>query len=75
MVAGAFGRLGTLGILPKLMRGAHLGHPKVSRFPARAVTLTWSRPMPVQMEGEIQPPRAALRGGAAAAGAAGAGAA
>lgn len=58
VVAGAFGRLGTLGILPKLMRGAHIGHPKVSRFPARAVTLTWSRPMPVQMEGEIQPPRA-----------------
>ncbi len=58
VVAGAFGRLGTLGILPKLMRGAHLGHPKVARFPARAVTLTWSRPMPVQMEGEIQPPRA-----------------
>jgi diacylglycerol kinase (ATP) len=58
MVAGDFGRLGTLGILPKLMRGAHLGHPKVSRFGARAVTLTWSRPMPVQMEGEIQPPRA-----------------
>lgn len=57
IVAGAFGRLGTLGILPKLMRGAHLGDPKVHRFAARAVTLTWSRPMPVQMEGEIQPPR------------------
>lgn len=57
VVAGAFGRLGTLGILPKLMRGAHLGHPKVHRFAARSLTLTWSRPMPVQMEGEIQPPR------------------
>jgi len=57
IVAGAFGRLGTLGILPKLMRGAHLGSPKVHRFAARSLTLTWSRPMPVQMEGEIQPPR------------------
>lgn len=57
IVAGAFGRAGTLAILPRLMRGAHLGHPKVHRFAARSVTLTWSRPMPVQMEGEIQPPR------------------
>ncbi len=58
VVAGAFGRLGTLGILPKLMQGAHLGHRMVSHHSAQTVTLTWSRPMPVQMEGEIQPPRA-----------------
>jgi len=56
LVAGDFGRLGTFGILPKVMRGAHLGHPKVHRFPARALTLSWSTPMPAHAEGELLRP-------------------
>ena len=52
LVAGAFGRLGTLAVLPRVMRGTHLGHPRIHRFAARAVTLSWSVPMPAHAEGE-----------------------
>jgi diacylglycerol kinase (ATP) len=55
LVAGDFGRLGTLGILPRVMRGTHEGHPRVWRFAARALTLTWSRPMAAHAEGESLP--------------------
>lgn len=55
LIAGAFGRLGTLGILPKLMRGAHLGHPKVHAVAARALSVTWSTTMTAQAEGEMLP--------------------
>ena len=58
LVAGEFGRLGTLGILPRVMRGAHEGHPRIWRFAARALTLTWSRPMAAHAEGEPLPAEA-----------------
>jgi diacylglycerol kinase (ATP) len=53
LVAGEFGRLGTMGILPRVMRGTHLGHPRVHRFAARALTLTWSEPMASHAEGNL----------------------
>jgi diacylglycerol kinase (ATP) len=53
LVAGAFGRLGTMGILPRVMRGTHLGHPKVHRFATRGVTLTWSAPTASHAEGQL----------------------
>jgi diacylglycerol kinase (ATP) len=55
LIAAEFGRLGTMGILPRVMRGTHLGHPRVHRFAARALTLTWSTPMASHAEGNLLP--------------------
>ena len=52
VVAGAFGRAGTLAILPRVMRGRHLGHPKVHRFAATAIEVRWSAPVAGHAEGE-----------------------
>lgn len=56
VVAGAFDKLGALGILPKVMRGRHLGHPKVHLFQGKDVRLTWQRPQHAHAEGEQLPP-------------------
>lgn len=53
LVAGAFGRLGTLAILGKVMRGAHEGHPEIVRFAARRLRVRWPQPMPGHGEGEL----------------------
>ena len=53
LIAGAFGRLGTLGILPRLMRGRHLGHPRVHALAARSLRVQWSTDMAAQAEGEL----------------------
>ena len=56
LVAGRFSRLGALGILPRLMRGAHSGHPAVWAFRGRRIHIAWSRPRPYHMEGEVATP-------------------
>ena len=53
LVAGEFGRLGTLGILPKVMKGTHLGHPKVFAFRGKNIKLSWEKARPGHMEGEL----------------------
>lgn len=60
VVAGAFDKLGTLGILPKVMRGRHVGHPKVHLFRGKDVRLTWERPQHAHAEGEQLPPGTAF---------------
>ncbi|MFO7545314.1 MAG: diacylglycerol kinase family lipid kinase [Trueperaceae bacterium] len=52
VVAGAFDKLGALGILPKVMRGRHVGHPKVHLFQGKDVRLSWARPQHAHAEGE-----------------------
>lgn len=61
LVAGRFGRLGTLAILPRVMRGTHLGHPQIHRYPATAVDLRWSTVMAGHAEGEQLEPSATYR--------------
>jgi diacylglycerol kinase (ATP) len=56
VIAGKFGRLGTLNILPKVLTGAHVGHPKVHIFQGKEVRLEWVRPRPGHMEGELLEP-------------------
>lgn len=58
VVAGSFGRAGTLAILPRVMRGRHLGHPKVHRFAAVAARVRWSTPVAGHAEGELLGPAA-----------------
>ncbi len=55
LVAGGLGRLGTLALLPRVMRGAHLGHPAVHLFRGRRVELRWDRDQPGHVEGEPLP--------------------
>lgn len=58
IVAGDFGRLGTLGILPRVIRGTHLSSPKVRWIRASSVRLHWSRPVASHAEGELLPSEA-----------------
>ena len=52
VVAGQFGRLGTLLMLPRLMLGQHLGHPKVSTRTVRSLQLSAQLPVPLAADGE-----------------------
>jgi diacylglycerol kinase (ATP) len=56
VIAGAFGRLGTLNILPKVLKGTHVGHPKIKILRGKEVRLEWARPRPGHMEGELLEP-------------------
>lgn len=56
VVAGNFSRLATLGILPKVMRGTHLGHPKVSLLRGKRVTIDWETSRPMHLDGELLEP-------------------
>jgi diacylglycerol kinase (ATP) len=53
LVATRFGRLGTLRILPTVMRGRHLNHPKILFFQARRASVRWSAPVTVHTDGEV----------------------
>jgi diacylglycerol kinase (ATP) len=56
VIAGKFGRLGTLNILPKVLKGTHMRHSKVKILQGKVVTLEWARPRPGHMEGELLEP-------------------
>jgi YegS/Rv2252/BmrU family lipid kinase len=53
LVAGAVGRLGVLDLVPRVMRGQHLGRPKVHLFHGRRIAIRWQRPKPAHLEGEL----------------------
>ncbi len=53
--AGAFGRLGVLGILPRLMAGRHLGHPRIGHAGGVELRVVFDRPVPLQSDGEVLP--------------------
>lgn len=55
VVAAGLSRAGTLALLPRVMRGAHLGHPAVHLFRGRRVRLRWERAQPGHVEGEALP--------------------
>lgn len=52
VVAGDISLAGTLALLPRVMRGAHLGHPQVEMVSCRSLTLEWSDPRHAHTEGE-----------------------
>lgn len=52
LVAGAFGRLGALAMLPRLLAGAHLGHPRVALHGALEVHIDADLPLPLAADGE-----------------------
>ena len=56
VAAGYFGRLGTLGIIPRTMRGKHLSHPEVFSFRGSKVLLRWETPRFAHVDGEMMEP-------------------
>ena len=52
LVAGDVRRWGTLGLLPRVLVGRHLSHPKVRHVRARRVSMTWEAPRDWHTEGE-----------------------
>lgn len=57
VVAGRFGRLGALAMLPRLLLGRHLGHPRVRRASFASLRVHADAPLPLAADGE--PMRAA----------------
>jgi len=54
--AGSFGRLGVLGILPRLIVGKHLSHPQVGHTPGLTFAIEFDREVPMQADGELMEP-------------------
>ncbi len=50
--AGEFGGLGALWMLPKLLNGTHLGHPKIQLWPAQDLRIESKQPLPIASDGE-----------------------
>jgi diacylglycerol kinase (ATP) len=55
LVGKRFSRLATLGILPRLQRGLHLGHPQIQAQRAQHLHLAWDQPVAVHADGELLP--------------------
>jgi diacylglycerol kinase (ATP) len=55
MVGGHLGRLETLAILPRVIAGTHVTHPKVRIFRARHARLEWEHLMYAHVDGEQLP--------------------
>ncbi|MEW6691058.1 MAG: diacylglycerol kinase family protein, partial [Pseudomonadota bacterium] len=53
LVADALGRLEILGLVPKIMRGAHGGDPRLKLLKARRVRMQSEAPLLVEADGEI----------------------
>lgn len=52
LIAGRFGRLGTLLMLPRLLAGRHLGHPQVRTAPFTQLRVECGDEMPLAADGE-----------------------
>jgi diacylglycerol kinase (ATP) len=53
LIADGVGRLEILGLVPKIMRGAHGGDPRLKLLRARRVTIESDTPLLVEADGEI----------------------
>lgn len=56
VVADRLSRLGALQLLPKVMRGAHVGHPAVELHRGREIQIRWGTPIPGHADGELLQP-------------------
>jgi diacylglycerol kinase family enzyme len=50
-----FGRMGVLGILPRLMLGRHLKDARIGHRGGVEVRVLFDRPVPLQSDGEVLP--------------------
>jgi YegS/Rv2252/BmrU family lipid kinase len=53
LIANGVGRLEILGLVPRIMRGAHAGHPRLKLVRAKRVALESDAPLLVEADGEI----------------------
>ena len=53
LIADGVGRLAILGLVPRIMRGAHVGHPRLRLARARRVLMESDAPLLVEADGEI----------------------
>jgi diacylglycerol kinase family enzyme len=53
LIADGVGRLAILGLVPKIMRGAHAGDPRLKLTRARRVLIESEAPLLVEADGEI----------------------
>jgi diacylglycerol kinase family enzyme len=52
LLAGSFGRVGTLLMLPRLLIGQHLGHPRIASWPYRQLDIDCAQGVPLAADGE-----------------------
>lgn len=52
LLAGRFGRLGALAMLPRLLTGTHRGHARVRMLRYRELSISCPAPVPVAADGE-----------------------
>jgi diacylglycerol kinase (ATP) len=55
LLAGEFGRLGALAMLPRLLLGRHLGHPNVHTLPFQRLNVSSALALPLAADGEALP--------------------
>ena len=53
MIADGLGRIGILSLLPKVMKGTHVGDPRVKFFRAPRIVIASPDPLAVEADGEI----------------------
>jgi diacylglycerol kinase family enzyme len=53
MVADGLGRVGILSLLPKVMKGTHIGDRRVKFFRSPRVVIESPDPLPVECDGEV----------------------
>jgi len=53
VLAQGMGRLGILGLLPQVLKGQHMHHPKVIKFRTAKLTVESDEPLPVHADGEL----------------------
>lgn len=53
VIATKLGRAGILRLLPKVIKGKHLGHPKVLMTRGKHIKLRWEKARPGHVEGEL----------------------
>jgi len=60
LIAGRFGRLGALWMLPRLLAGSHLRHRHVHTRPFLELRVESATPVPLAADGEVLPPERAF---------------
>ncbi|GBF07397.1 diacylglycerol kinase catalytic subunit [Deinococcus aerius] len=53
LASGPVSRAGLLALMGRVLRGRHLGHPRVHHAPGRMVTVTWARPTHLHLDGDL----------------------
>jgi diacylglycerol kinase (ATP) len=55
LIAGPVSRMRLLALLPKLIRGAHVGQPEIAHAGVRKLSIEAGAPVPSHLDGEVQP--------------------